>query len=51
VGLFQTTGLLEEELFQLCHVGVIEGVEPQISLCIRELAKKDNWTGFGSNPS
>jgi hypothetical protein len=24
-GLFQTTGLLEEELFQLRHLGIIEG--------------------------
>ena len=30
-GLFQTTGLLEEELFLLCHLGVIEGAESQIT--------------------
>jgi hypothetical protein len=30
-GLFQTTGLLEQELFQLCHLGVIEGPESQIT--------------------
>ena len=30
-GLFQTTGLLERELFQLCHLGVIEAAESQIT--------------------
>jgi len=29
--LFQTTGLLEEELLQLRRLGVIEGAEPQIT--------------------
>ena len=28
--MFQTAGLLEEELLQLRHRGVIEGAEPQI---------------------
>ena len=30
-GLFQTTGLLEQELLQLRHLGVIEGAESQIT--------------------
>jgi hypothetical protein len=30
-GLFQTAGLLEEELLQLRRLGVIEGAEPQIT--------------------
>ena len=30
-GLFQTAGLLEEELLQLRCLGVIEGAEPQIT--------------------
>ena len=30
-GLFQTTGLLKEELLQLRHLGVIEGAQPQIT--------------------
>ena len=30
-GLFQTTCLLEEELLQLRHLGVIEGAQPQIT--------------------
>jgi hypothetical protein len=30
-GLFQTAGLLEEELLQLRYLGVIEGAEPQIT--------------------
>jgi hypothetical protein len=30
-GLFQTAGLLEEELLQLRRLGIIEGAEPQIT--------------------
>src|ERR1700740_95782 len=30
-GLFQTAGLLEEELFQLRRLAVIKGAEPQIT--------------------